>query len=289
MDTTSDNSEVQCETMDPKVELVLYRPLFGDTIDFASIFYNNAIIDAKLFNNRVIITDSRSFTLGKDNHFLQFLTTLPGTCTIIDFVDKAPSQDASNFILGDCKYLAIEDAILQHDIDTLIEKSIENKSWDQVVNSVKAMLFLFETNFIVSDFECRFVDSGITDIRDRLDTLASNNSKDFLLKFSGEQFQMYGNLSGDALYQKGTFDKDSVASIYHNNQLTHTILDIFKHTTKGIAHKNSAIIPTVQSFELSDNRCQSFKVAGNRALRVIADYNKLHMAYKREKLRMNRK
>jgi hypothetical protein len=178
--------------------------------------------------------------------------------------------------------------------------NIEDKNWIQVAHSVKAMLFLFETSFIVADFECRFIDSGIRDIRDRLYTLACDCSKDLLLKFSGEQFQMYGNLSSKALCHNDYFNylvrnlvvsfceakkrsyeyiKKWSAHFVEQNKVKYNKLGITTATsilgefvermTKGIAHKNSAIIPTVQATEE-----ELLTVEGHRILTVIDNYNK---------------
>lgn len=291
MSTTIDTSVAHYETMHTDAPFVLYRLLFGDTIEFASVFYRNAMIDAKLFSKRVIITDSRSFTLGKNDIFLQFLAAQPGT-TILDLADMKRDSSVCCFILRNIVHVPI---ILQKVVEELIEKSLREKDWYQVSANLKALLFMFETNFIVADFECEFIDSPF-DIRHRLYTLASDNSNDLLLHFSGLQYQMYGNLNSKALCVNDNFHlaRDLVMSFCYDKRRSYefteqwsgiaerniskynklsiskepVILEVFaERMTKGIDRKNWAIIPTVQSFE-------EHLVDGHRALTVIADYNK---------------
>jgi len=242
---------VHYETMDINVPLVLYRVFFGDTTEFASLFRTNAIIDAELFDDRVIITDSRSFTLGKEDPFFKFLSTLPGTCTILDFADKMPTEDVSRFILGYTKYSKHMDAMLRRAVEGVIEDTLKARNWTQAADSVKALLFMFETSFIVADFECRFVvpDSEYFDTRFYLFELAVKNSNDLLLQFSGKQFQMYGNLSSTALYIGKLFWENIRASVMeycYAKEKTSSILELFEQTTAGIDHQNDVIIPSIQ-------------------------------------------
>lgn len=189
----------------PKGKFTLYRIFHHDTKEMAPVLYANAYADATMFDDRVIITDSKTFTVGKEDDFLQFVKIQPGNVEIKDFADwrKEKRVTLAEFLLGTEAYNAICSSS-ENNVDkigNLIAQNLDEENWTQVDLNIKALLFLYASRFIIADFECRFLETveGDCEIIGRLYN-ASRTHHNLLIRFDYPNVQMFGNLGEEKLY-----------------------------------------------------------------------------------------